>query len=71
MILLDMWAELAGIYVGSLLLFLGQRLPLYGLNAHVPRPVRRGQLLWVLALGTVVDRHRDRQERHARRPPNL
>jgi hypothetical protein len=29
MILVDMWAEYAGIYIGSLVLFLGQRMPLF------------------------------------------
>ena len=29
MILVDMWAEYAGILIGSLVLFHGQRMPLY------------------------------------------
>ena len=57
MILVDMWAELAGILIGSLVLFLGQRLPLY----YPFRPYRKypelfdgGNYYGVLAVGTVV-----------------
>jgi hypothetical protein len=57
MILVDMWAEFAGIYIGSLLLFLGQSLPLY----YTFRPYRKhpelldgGNYYGVLAVGAVA-----------------
>jgi hypothetical protein len=57
MILADMWAELAGILIGSLVLFLGQSLPLY----YTFRPYRKypelfdgGNYYVVLAVGTMV-----------------
>ena len=57
MILVDMWAEYAGIYIGSLVLFLGQSLPLY----YPFRPYRKypelfdgGNYYGVLAAGTMV-----------------
>ena len=57
MILVDMWAELAGIYIGSLVLFLGQSLPLY----YPFRPYRKypelfdgGNYYEVLAVGAIV-----------------
>ena len=57
MILVDMWSELAGIYIGSLVLFLGQSLPLF----YPFRPYRKypelfdgGNYYGVLAVGAVV-----------------
>ena len=57
MILVDMWAELAGILIGSLVLFLGQSLPLY----YTFRPYRKHPVLFdggnyyaELAFGTMV-----------------
>jgi len=57
MILVDMWGEFAGIYIGSLVLFLGQSLPLY----YTFRPYRKypelfdgGNYYGVLAVGTMV-----------------
>ncbi len=57
MILVDMWAELAGIIIGSLVLFLGQRMPLF----YPFRPYRKhpelfdgGNYYGELAVGTVV-----------------
>ena len=57
MILVDMWAELAGILIGSLVLFLGQSLPL----KYTFRPYRKypelfdgGNYYVVLAVGTMV-----------------
>jgi hypothetical protein len=52
-----MWAEYAGIYIGSLVLFLGQRMPLF----YSFRPYRKypelfdgGNYFGVLAVGTMV-----------------
>jgi hypothetical protein len=57
MILVDMRGEFAGIYIGSLVLFLGQSLPLY----YPFRPYRKypelldgGSYYGVLAVGTMV-----------------
>ena len=57
MILVDMWSEFAGIYIGSLVLFLGQSLPLF----YPFRPYRKypelfdgGNYFGVLAVGTMV-----------------
>jgi hypothetical protein len=57
MILVDMWAEFAGILIGSLSLFLGQSLPLY----YPFRPYRKypelfdgGNYYGVLAVGSMV-----------------
>jgi hypothetical protein len=57
MILVDMWAEYAGIFIGSLVLFLGQSLPLY----YPFRPYRKHPVLFdggnysgVLAVGTMA-----------------
>jgi hypothetical protein len=57
MILVDMWGEFAGIYIGSLVLFLGQRMPLY----YPFRPYRKypelfdgGNYYGVLAVGTMM-----------------
>jgi hypothetical protein len=57
MILVDMWGELAGIYIGSLVLFLGQRMPLY----YPFRPYRKypelfdgGNYYDDLAVGAIV-----------------
>ena len=57
MILVDMWGEFAGIYIGSLVLFLGQRMPLF----YPFRPYRNhpqlfdgGNFYGVLVVGTMV-----------------
>ena len=57
MILVDLWAEYAGIYIGSLVLFLGQRMPLF----YPFRPYRKypelfdgGNYYGALAVGTMV-----------------
>jgi hypothetical protein len=57
MIIVDMWGELAGLYIGSLVLFLGQSLPLF----YPFRPYRKypelfggGNYYGVLAVGTLV-----------------
>jgi len=57
MILVDMWSEFAGIYIGSLVLFLGQSLPLFypfRLYRKYPELFDGGNYYGVLAVGTVV-----------------
>jgi hypothetical protein len=57
MILVDMWSEFAGIYIGTVVLFLGQRMPLF----YPLRPYRKypelfdgGNYYGFLAVGTMV-----------------
>jgi hypothetical protein len=57
MILVDMWAEYAGIYIGSLVLFLGQRMPLfYSFRSYRKHPelFDGGNYYGELAVGTMV-----------------